>query len=67
MAQFTAFNEDVEVNKPTVLSVINSMEMGKDTRLAILKKNGIDLDAKDWFAQQAWLNALGRLPMSWEI
>ena len=57
MAQFVAFNEHVEVNKQTVLSVVNSMENNKDTRLRMLKDNGINLDEKEWFNQQKWLNA----------
>jgi len=57
MAQFEAFNKNVEVNKQTVLSVVNSMEKGKDTRLAILLKHGINPDEKEWFNQQKWLNA----------
>jgi hypothetical protein len=57
MAQFEAFNKNVEVNKQTVLSVVNSMEKGKDGRLAILLKHGINPDEKEWFNQQKWLNA----------
>jgi len=38
MAQFVAINENVEVNKRTVLSFVNSMEIGKGQRLAILLK-----------------------------
>ncbi|MGM0579463.1 MAG: hypothetical protein ACQETL_02210 [Bacteroidota bacterium] len=57
MAQFEAFNKKVEVNKQTVLSVVNSMEKGKDNRLSILIKHGIDPNEKEWFNQQKWLNA----------
>ena len=57
MAQFVAINENVEVNKQTVLSFVNSMEKSKDVRLEILKNNGINPDEKEWFNQQKWLNA----------
>ncbi len=57
MAQFTAINENVEVNKQTVLSIVNSMEKNKDKRLEILLSNGINPEEKEWFNQQKWLNA----------
>jgi len=57
MAQFVAINENVEVNKQTVLSVVKSMEKGKDQRLAILLENGINPEEKEWFNQQKWLNS----------
>ena len=43
MAQFEAFNKEVEVNAQTVASVVNAMEMGKEARTSILKENNIDL------------------------
>lgn len=57
MAQFVAINKDVEVNKQTVLSVVNSMDKEKETRSNILKRNGINLETKEWIKQQDWLNA----------
>ena len=57
MTQFKAFNPEVEVNKQTVLSIVNSMEEGKELRLQILKDNGIDPETSEWFSQQAWLAA----------
>jgi len=57
MAEFIAINKNVEVNKQTVLSVVNSMDKGKDTRLSILIDNGINPEEKEWFNQQKWLNA----------
>ena len=57
MAQFIAINKDVEVNKQTVLSIVNSMEKSKDVRLNILLKNGINPEEKEWFNQQKWLDA----------
>ena len=57
MAQFVAINENVEVNRQTVLSIVNSMEKNKDNRLEILLQNGINPEEKEWFNQQKWLNA----------
>ena len=57
MAEFIAINKNVEVNKQTVLSVVNSMDKGKETRLSILVDNGINPEEKEWFNQQKWLNA----------
>lgn len=57
MAQFVAFDQNVEVNKMTIMSVVNSMEKGKETRIGILEKNGISIEKKDWYPQQNWLNA----------
>ena len=61
MAQFEAFNKDVEVNAQTVASVVNAMEMGKETRTSILKENNIDLSTQKWFKQQDWLNAFRQI------
>lgn len=57
MAQFIAFDQNVEVNKETIMSVVNSMEKGKETRIGILEKNGINIEKKEWYSQQSWLNA----------
>lgn len=57
MAQFVAINKNVEVNGETVLSFINSMESGKDKRLAILEKYNIAPEPGKWYLQQGWLDA----------
>lgn len=57
MTQFMAINPGVEVSGSTVLSFMNSMEQGRETRKKILKNHGIDPDPKVWYKQQAWLNA----------
>lgn len=57
MAEFVAFNADVEVNGQTIYAFVNCMERGKDKRLAILEKHGIALNPNDWYNQQKWLNA----------
>jgi hypothetical protein len=57
MAQFIAFNKNVEVNRQTVMSIVNSMDEGRERRMQILQSNNIDPDSKEWFMQQGWLNA----------
>lgn len=57
MAQYVAFNPDVEVNAATVLSFVESMDNGRDIRRQILNKHGIDPEPGQWFPQQAWLDA----------
>lgn len=58
MAQFVAFNKNVEVNGQTILSVLDGMKGFESTALSILSKNGIDKPEPDkWYSQQAWLNA----------
>lgn len=57
MAQYVAFNPEVEVNGTTVLSFVESMDNGRDARRAILNKHGIDPGPGQWFSQQAWLDA----------
>jgi hypothetical protein len=64
MVQFVAKNKDVEVNKQTVMSVVNAMENGADKRLAILNRNGIFPEQKEWFKQQDWLNAFKEIAAS---
>jgi hypothetical protein len=57
MAQFVAFQNGVEVNGETVLSVVNGSPL-KDMALDILGRHGI-IDPKPgmWYAQQDWLDA----------
>lgn len=57
MTQFIAINKDVEVNKQTVLSVVEAMGEERGKRVNILIKNGIDIERKEWFNQQKWLDA----------
>lgn len=57
MAEFIAIDPRVQVNGETVLAFTNSMEKGKETRQAILKKHGIDPKPQSWYKQQAWLDA----------
>jgi hypothetical protein len=62
MAQFKAFNDKVEVNGQTVLSVVGGMGAFHNAALRILKENGIDNPARDqWYHQQAWLNAFKQI------
>lgn len=57
MAQFIAFERNVEVNGHTILAVINALEVGKEFRREILAKHGINPEPGGWYSQQAWLNA----------
>jgi hypothetical protein len=58
MAQFEAFDPEVEVNGETVLSVIDGMGTYKSIGEKILQENGIvNPQPGEWYSQQAWLNA----------
>jgi hypothetical protein len=57
MAQFIAFDPNVEVNGQTILSVVKAISIGQDSRLAVLKKQGITPEEGKWYKQQAWLDA----------
>lgn len=57
MAQYISFNKDVEVGKDTIQSAIDFKEEGKENRIKILEKHGIDINEK-WSNQQKWLDAL---------
>jgi hypothetical protein len=57
MAQFIAFDKNVEVNGRTILSVVNAMDFGRETRSDILKECGLDPEPDKWYNQQKWLNA----------
>ena len=57
MAQFKAFQDGVEVNGQTVLSVVNAISTGQEARLQLLWKHGIDPKPDKWYSQQNWLNA----------
>jgi len=64
MAQFIAINKDVEVNKQTVLAVVEEMGLEREKRINILIKNGIDIERKDWFNQQNWLDSFKDIAIS---
>ena len=58
MAEFKAFNDQVEVNGQTILSVLAGMRGFEASAKLILSKNGIDNpEPNNWYSQQAWLNA----------
>ena len=58
MAQFVAFQEGIEVNGETVLSVVDAMKGFETLAKEILKKAGIENpQAGNWYSQQAWLDA----------
>lgn len=58
MAEFKAFNDIVEVNGQTILSVLNGMKGFESSAKTILLQNGINNpEPNRWYSQQAWLNA----------
>ena len=58
MAEFRAFNNAVEVNGQTILSVLAGMAGFEATAKTILSQNDINNPEPDkWYSQQAWLNA----------
>ena len=58
MAQYQAFSPGIKVNGNTVLSVVNSISAGSETRKEILSNHGIvDPQGDEWYDQQAWLDA----------
>jgi hypothetical protein len=58
MAQFIAYDPVVKVNGQTILSVVNAMEFGKETRKEILEKHGlVNIEPEGWYDQQKWLDA----------
>ena len=58
MAEFVAFNKNVEVNGRTILSVLDGMKGFEASAKLVLSKNGIENpQPNQWYPQQAWLNA----------
>jgi len=58
MSEFEAFNNSVEVNGQTILSVLAGMVGFETTAITILSQNGIDNPEPDkWYSHQSWLNA----------
>lgn len=58
MAEFIAFNDQVEVNGQTILSVLAGMRGFEASAKLILSKNGIENpEPNKWYSQQAWLDA----------
>jgi hypothetical protein len=58
MAQFIAFDNKVEVNGETVLSIVDGMGALRKKAYEILEKNNIkDPKAGNWYSQQSWLNS----------
>lgn len=58
MAQFIAFNSDMEVSTEAIRSVIEGLGPFKNMAMEILRSVGIhDVSPGLWYNQQAWLNA----------
>jgi len=57
MAQYISPTPETEVNRRTVGAVVEAMDRGKDTRIAIMSRNGVDMHGTDeWFSHQKWLD-----------
>jgi hypothetical protein len=63
MAQFLAFEEGVEVNGKTVLSVVDGMpSFFEDRAREVLADNGIeDPHPDEWYPQQRWLDTFAEI------
>lgn len=62
MTQFVAFNNKVEVNGRTILSVLDGMKGFESTAEKFLAENGImQVDPNGWYLQQDWLNAFQKI------
>lgn len=58
MAHFKSFQDGVEINGESVLSIVDGMGVFKKRAFEILSKNGIDNpESGKWYPQQNWLNA----------
>ncbi|GHM99350.1 hypothetical protein WSM22_08400 [Cytophagales bacterium WSM2-2] len=58
MAQFIPFDKNVEVLGQSILSLINALPVGRDSRSQILTSQGIkDLKANHWYPQGQVLKA----------
>ncbi len=57
MALFVAYDQKVEVNGETVLSVMDGLGTFKDTAIRMLNESGIENPTPGkWYLQQKWLN-----------
>ncbi len=64
MAQFQAFEKNVDVCGKAVLSIIKGMEYFEEKALEILAENGIHHPIpEEWYSQQAWLDAFRKIYM----
>lgn len=67
MAQFQAFDENVEINGQTILATVDgavarfSEEYQQIVRAALEANGIVDPGPDEWYPQQAWLNAFGVL------
>lgn len=62
MALYQAYDERVEVNGETILSVVNAMQQGQEYRRQILEANGLKhVRPGDWYPQQAWLDSFQQI------
>lgn len=59
MAQFIAFDPNVEVNGKTICSTLEGMGIMKPLAMKFLNEVGIlKVNKREWYSQQAWLDVL---------
>lgn len=59
MAQFIAFDKNIEVNGQTILAVVDALDKAKakDIALEVLEENNLfDIEPDKWYKQEYWLN-----------
>lgn len=62
MAQYVTFNNNVEVNGRTILSVVDGMKGFESTAEKFLSENGLsNIDPDSWYLQQDWLKAFQQI------
>lgn len=62
MAEYKAFEDNIEAKGAAAMPFIISGSLGKEQRIGILKKNGIeDLDENGWYDLQSVLNSFKTL------
>ncbi len=62
MAQFKAFEEGMEVNGQTIITVVDGLGAFGSIAVGYLEKAGLPAivaDGEHWYPQQAWLDAFG--------
>lgn len=62
MAQFIPFDPNVEVLGQSIFTVVNAIPLGKEHRLDVLKKHGIEnIDVTTWYSQKKYLKVFEEL------
>ena len=64
MAEYKFFTSGCEVAGASIVSLVESLTTGQDTRLQILKKHGIVPKVGEWYPQQPFLDAFKEIATS---